>query len=64
MRMNDNVPLAVAYYLNGANFRMSAEKLREGLELDDSGRPAKLTAIPAVFSRKPRGGALSKSSVA
>lgn len=47
--MNDNIPLAVAYYTNGVNFRMSAERLREGLELDGSGRPAKLTAIPLYF---------------
>ena len=47
--MKDNFPLAVAYYTNGVNFRMSAEKLREGLELDDAGRPKKLTAIPLYF---------------
>lgn len=47
--MNDNIPLAVAYYTNGSLFRMSAEKLMEGLEMDDSGRPTKLTAIPLYF---------------
>ncbi len=47
--MKDNIPLAVAYYTNGVNFRLSAERLREGLELDDAGRPKKLTAIPLYF---------------
>ena len=47
--MKDNIPLAVAYYTNGVNFRMSAERLREGLEFDDAGRPKKLTAIPLYF---------------
>jgi hypothetical protein len=44
--MNDNIPLAVAYYTNGSIFRMSAEKLMEGLELDAAGRPTTLTAVP------------------
>jgi len=48
-KMKDNIPLAVAYYTNGVNFRMSAERLREGIELDDAGRPKKLTAIPLYF---------------
>ncbi|MGH8003355.1 MAG: hypothetical protein ACRECJ_01345 [Limisphaerales bacterium] len=47
--MKDNIPLAFAYRLNGANFRMSAEKLRSTLELDDDDRPTKLTAIPLYF---------------
>ena len=47
--MKDNIPLAVAYYTNGVNFRMSAERLREGIGLDDAGRPKKLTAIPLYF---------------
>ena len=47
--MKDNIPLAVAYYTNGVNFRLSAERLRESLELDDAGRPKKLTAIPLYF---------------
>jgi hypothetical protein len=49
--MSDNVPLAVAYYLNGSAFRKSAEQLAEGLELDGSGRPGptKLTAVPMYF---------------
>lgn len=47
--MKDNIPLAVAYYTNGVNFRLSAERLREGLELDDAGRPKKLTVIPLYF---------------
>ena len=29
--MTDNIPLAVAYYMNGANFRSSAEKLSHDL---------------------------------
>ena len=44
--MNDNIPLAVAYYTNGSIFRLSAEKLAEGLALDAVGRPTTLTAIP------------------
>ena len=47
--MKDNIPLAVAYYMNGINFRISAERLRENLELDDAGRPTKLMAIPLYF---------------
>lgn len=48
-QMNDNIPLAVAYYTNGVNFRLNAEKLTGGLELDDLGRPTKLMAIPLYF---------------
>ncbi len=47
--MNDNIPLAAAYYTNGSIFRMSAEKLMEGLELDGAGRPTKLTAVPLYY---------------
>jgi len=47
--MSDSIPLAVAYYMNGVNFRASAEKLMNGLELDGQGRPTKLTAIPLFF---------------
>lgn len=47
--MTDNIPLAVAYRLNGVNFRASAEMLGEALELDGSGRPTSLTAIPVYF---------------
>lgn len=45
----DNTALAVAYYLNGTNFRASAEKLMEGLDLDDAGSPKTLMAIPLYF---------------
>jgi hypothetical protein len=48
-KMKDNIPLAVAYYTNGVNFRLSVERPREGLELDDAGRPKKLTVIPLYF---------------
>jgi hypothetical protein len=41
--------LAVAYYLNGTNFRMSAEHLQNTLDLDSDGRATKLTAIPLFF---------------
>ncbi len=47
--MNDNIPLAFSYYMNGINFRASAEQLAKGLELDDQGRPKNLTAIPLFF---------------
>lgn len=47
--MNNNIALASSYYMNGVNFRMSAERLQEGLELDSDGRPMKLTAIPLYF---------------
>jgi hypothetical protein len=47
--MNENIPLAAAYYTNGSIFRVSAEKLMKGLELDGSGRPTKLTAVPLYF---------------
>lgn len=47
--VNDNIPLAAAYYLNGSIFRVSAERLMEGLELDGSGRPTKLTGVPLYF---------------
>lgn len=45
----DNIHLAVAYYTNGANFRASAERLADGLELDATGRPTRLTAVPLYF---------------
>ena len=44
-----DVPLAVAYYINGTGFRMSAERLMDGLELRADGSAAKLTAIPLFF---------------
>ena len=47
--MQDATPLAVAYYMNGINFRMSAENLRSELQLDKDGRPTKLTAVPLYF---------------
>jgi len=47
--MSDNIPLAVAYYTNGINFQASAERLGNDVELDDHGRPTKLTAIPLFF---------------
>lgn len=47
--MSDNTALALAYRLNGVNFRMSAEKLTEGLDTDDSGRPTKLAAVPLYY---------------
>lgn len=47
--MQDFVPLAVAYYMNGVNFKMSARKLADDIELGKDGRPAKLTAIPLYF---------------
>ena len=49
LTMSDNIPVAVAYRLNGANFRASAEVLASALELDRDGRPTKLTAIPLYF---------------
>ena len=49
LTMNDNIPVAVAYRLNGATFRASAEVLASTLELDGDGRPTKLTAIPIYF---------------
>ena len=47
--MNDNVPLVSAYRLNGVNFRASAEVLANTLDLDQDGRPTRLTAIPLYF---------------
>src|SRR3954471_7282987 len=47
--MSDHTSLAVAYRLNAVNFRMSAERLMEGLDTDDLGRPTKLTAVPLYF---------------
>lgn len=47
--MDDSIPLAVAYRLNGVNFRLSAERLKEGLELDGGGRPTNLTAVPLYY---------------
>jgi hypothetical protein len=47
--MTDNIPLAFAYYVNGANFRASAEKLVEDLELDSKGCPTRMTAVPLYF---------------
>lgn len=45
----DPIPLIVAYRLNGVNFRASAEKLSNDIEVDDRGCPKKLTAIPAFY---------------
>jgi len=45
----DPIQLIVAYRLNGANFRASAEKLAREIEVDERGRPTKLTAIPAFY---------------
>ncbi|MGQ0542939.1 MAG: hypothetical protein ACT4O9_13960 [Blastocatellia bacterium] len=47
--MEDFVPLAVAYYMNGVNFKMSAKTLADDIEIGDDGRPAKITAIPLYF---------------
>lgn len=47
--MIDSIYLASCYRLTGVGFRGSAEKLVEGLELDDIGRPTKLTAVPLYF---------------
>lgn len=45
----DNIPLAVAYRLNAVNFRLSAEKLAKDIELNNSGCPKQITAIPLYF---------------
>ena len=47
--MSDNILLAFAYYMNGINFRASAERLATDLELDSLGCPKALTAIPLFF---------------
>jgi hypothetical protein len=47
--MDETVPLASAYRLNGVNFRMSAQSLAEQLQFDGAGRPTSLTAIPMYF---------------
>jgi hypothetical protein len=47
--MTDNIPLAVAYYLNGVNFQLSAQRLQDGLELNELGCPTRITAIPLYF---------------
>ncbi len=47
--MQDFVPLAVAYYMNGVNFKMSAKTLADEIEVGDEGRPSKITAIPLYF---------------
>ena len=46
---HDNIPLVVAYRLNAVNFRLSAEKLANDLELNHSGYPTQLTATPLYF---------------
>ena len=45
----DTTTLAVAYYLNGVNFRTSAERLQDGIELDEIGRPKHLTGLPIYY---------------
>jgi hypothetical protein len=45
----DPIQLIVAYRLNGANFRASAEKLAHDTEVDERGCPTKLTAVPAFY---------------
>lgn len=47
--MQEFVPLAVAYYLNGVNFKISARTLADDIEVRDDGRPSKITAIPLYF---------------
>jgi len=44
--MADNTLLAVSYYINGVNFRASADRLANDLEIDSDGKPLRLTAIP------------------
>lgn len=47
--LENSIPLAVEYYTNGSNFRASAEKLAETLQLDANSKPTKLTAVPLFF---------------
>jgi hypothetical protein len=47
--VQDSIPLAVEYYMNGSNFRSSAENLARDLELDSDERPTKLAAVPMYF---------------
>jgi hypothetical protein len=44
-----NIPLGVSYRMNATAFRMSAERLANELELDDTGRPINLIAVPVYF---------------
>jgi hypothetical protein len=46
---SDPTSLAVAYYLNGASFRACAETIAAGLDLDATGCPTALTAVPLYF---------------
>jgi hypothetical protein len=45
MSNTDSTSLAVAFYLNGTNFRASAERLMEGLDLAVRGG----SSVPAHF---------------
>jgi HEPN domain-containing protein len=47
--MSDTIVIAVAYYTVGINFCASAEKLAATLEVDTTGRPKSLLAIPMYF---------------
>lgn len=43
----EGVPLAVTFYMNGVNFRASAERLSQSIDLDEDGRPKQtLASIP------------------
>ena len=46
--MDDSL-MAFTYFTNAAIFKNAADTLAEHIELDDEGRPAKLTAIPYYF---------------
>jgi hypothetical protein len=60
--MDDNVSLAVAYYINGVNFRISAEKLSQGMELDAQASANQTYGDPTLFPRVARCGAFPESS--
>lgn len=61
--MQDVAPLAVAYYMNGINFRLSAEKLAQDQELDSTGSAEQANSHTALFSGKPCCRAISQSSI-
>jgi len=48
-KIMDNIPLAAAYYLLGANFQKSAAILLDSIEVNEKGLPVKYDAIPFYF---------------
>lgn len=45
----DNIYIASIYRVTGVNFWESAKQLRQNIEIDEVGRPTKITALPFYY---------------